>query len=50
MATDNSDPFEQGKLARFNQEPRKNPYPEGTEQYARWEQGYDFVARGLVAV
>lgn len=50
MAADNHDPFEQGKLARFNHEPRKNPYPEGTEQHDRWEYGYDFVERGLVAV
>jgi len=50
MAADDSDPFEQGKLACFNHEPRKNPYPKGTEQHDRWEQGYDFVARGLVAV
>jgi len=50
MAADDSDPFEQGKLARFNHEPRENPYPKGSEQYSRWEQGYDFVERGLVAV
>jgi hypothetical protein len=50
MAADDSDPFEQGKLACFNHEPRKNPYPKDTEQHDRWEQGYDFVARGLVAV
>lgn len=48
-AADN-DPFEQGKLARFNHEPRKNPYPEDSEQYERWEAGYKFIEQGLVAV
>ena len=50
MATDDSDPFEPGESAPVNQKPRNNTYPEDTEQHARWEQGYDFVARGLVAV
>ncbi|MGN6286963.1 MAG: hypothetical protein ACTHM2_17590 [Afipia sp.] len=51
MAADDGDPFEQGKLARYNNEPRTaNPYPENTEQHARWEAGYNFVEKGLVAV
>lgn len=44
------DPFEQGKLARFNREPRQNPYPEDSEQYERWEAGYKFIEQGLVSV
>jgi hypothetical protein len=50
MAADNGDPFEQGKLARYNNEPRNNPYPRDSEQHARWEAGYKFVERGLTAV
>jgi hypothetical protein len=47
MAADDNDPFEQGKLARFNNEPHDNPYPEDTEQHERWEAGYRFVEQGL---
>ncbi len=50
MAADDNDPFEQGKLVRFNREPRNNPYPEDSEQHARWEAGYKFIEQGLVAV
>jgi len=50
MAADDNDPFEEGKLARLNREPRKNPYPKDSEQYARWEAGYDFVEHGLASV
>lgn len=50
MAADDGDPFEQGKLARFNGEANTNPYPEESEQHARWEAGYKFVAQGLAAV
>ncbi len=50
MAAGDNDPFEQGKLARFNHEPRNNPYPKDSEQYARWEAGYKFIEQGLVAV
>ncbi len=50
MAAGDNDPFEKGKLARFNREPRKNPYPEDSEQHERWEAGYRFIEQGLVAV
>ena len=50
MAADDGDPFEQGKLARFNNEPHDNPYPENTEQRERWEAGYRFVEQGLMSV
>lgn len=50
MTATNNDPFEQGKLARFNREPRENPYPKDSEQHARWEAGYNFIEQGLVAV
>ena len=50
MAADDGDPFEQGKLARFNNEPHENPYPENSEQHIRWEAGYNFVEHGLMAV
>jgi hypothetical protein len=50
MAADDNDPFEEGKLARFNHAPRKNPYPKDSEQHARWEAGYDFVEQGLASV
>lgn len=50
MAADDGDPFEQGKLVRFNNEPNDNPYPENTEQHQRWEAGYKFVEQGLMAV
>jgi hypothetical protein len=50
MATKIEDPFEQGKLARLNGEPRKNPHPENTEPHRRWEAGYRFVEEGLTAV
>lgn len=50
MAADDTDPFEQGKLARFNNEPDENPYPRNTEQHQRWEAGYRFVEQGLTAV
>ncbi|MBX9709548.1 MAG: hypothetical protein K2X60_00770 [Xanthobacteraceae bacterium] len=50
MAAGDNEPFEQGKLARFNHEPRKNPYPKDSEQYQRWEAGYRFIEQGLVAV
>ena len=50
MAADDGDPFEQGKLARFNNEPHENPYPKDTEQHDRWEAGYRFVEHGLTAV
>ena len=49
-AAGDNDPFEQGKLTRFNREPRKNPYPKDSEQHARWEAGYKFIEQGLVAV
>jgi hypothetical protein len=47
---DDNDPFEQGKRACFNREPHHNPYPKDSEAYRRWEAGYKFVERGLVAV
>lgn len=50
MAADDGDPFEQGKLAQFNNEPHENPYPRNTEQHQRWEAGYRFVELGLTAV
>lgn len=50
MAADDGDPFEQGKLARFNKEPHENPYPPDSEQHLRWEAGYQFVEQGLIAV
>ena len=50
MAVDDGDPFEQGKLARFNNEAHDNPFPENSEQYARWEAGYNFIEQGLIAV
>ena len=50
MAADDGDPFEQGKLARFNNEPHENPYPENSEQHERWEAGYNYVEQGLMAV
>jgi hypothetical protein len=50
MAADDNDPFEEGKLARFNRQPRKNPYPKGSEQHERWEAGYKFIEEGLLAV
>ena len=50
MAADDGDPFEHGKLARFNNEPQYNPYPENTEQHQRWEAGYRFVEQGLMSV
>jgi hypothetical protein len=60
MAIDDSDPFEQGKRAKFNSAPGKNPepqnsypqnpYPKGSEQHQRWEAGYKFVEQGLAAV
>jgi hypothetical protein len=50
MAADDGDPFEQGKLAKFNGEPDKNPYPKDSEQHQRWEAGYRFIQQGLPAV
>jgi hypothetical protein len=50
MAENTKDPFEQGKLARVNGEPRKNPHPENTEPYRRWEAGYRFIEEGLTSV
>ncbi len=50
MVADDNDPFEQGKLARFNREPRTNPYPKDSEQYERWEAGYKFIEQGRVAI
>jgi hypothetical protein len=50
MAADDNDPFEEGKLARHNRAPRQNPYPKDSEQYERWEAGYDFIEHGLAAV
>ncbi len=50
MAVDDSDPFEQGKLAKFNGEPDENPYPKNSEQHERWDAGYKFVQHGLAAV
>jgi hypothetical protein len=47
---DDGDPFEQGKRAKLNRLPDKNPYPAGSEQYRRWEAGYKFVEQGLAAV
>jgi hypothetical protein len=49
MAADDNDAFEQGKLARFNNEPEVNPYPEGSEQAQRWLAGYRYVAEGRTA-
>lgn len=50
MAAGDNDPFEQGKLARLNNEPHRNPYPKDSEQYRRWEAGYRFVEQGLTSV
>jgi hypothetical protein len=50
MTATTEDPFEQGKLARLNGEPRRNPYPENTEPHRRWEAGYRFIEEGLTAV
>lgn len=65
MAADDGDPFEQGKLARFNQAKlerisndelhgdsvsHENPYPENTEEHRRWEAGYKFIEQGLMSV
>jgi hypothetical protein len=33
--------FEDGKRARFNNEPRKPPHAPSTPQYTRWMEGYD---------
>ncbi len=49
MAADDSDPFEQGKLARFNKEAHKNPYPPESEQSERWEAGYNYIEQGMHA-
>lgn len=49
MAADDDDPFEQGKFARFNNEPHDNPYPEDSEPHQRWEAGYRFVEQGLLS-
>jgi hypothetical protein len=46
MTADDNDPFEQGKLARFNGEPHVNPYPQDSEGWLRWEEGYRFVDEG----
>jgi hypothetical protein len=50
MAADDGDPFEQGKLAKFNGEPENNPYPKDSEQHQRWDAGYRFIQQGLPAV
>ena len=49
MAIDDNDPFEQGKLAKFNGEPDVNPYPENSEQHQRWQAGYKYIEQGLSA-
>jgi hypothetical protein len=49
MAADDNDPFEQGKLASFNKEAHDNPYPPDSEQYQRWEAGYNYIEQGMNA-
>ena len=38
------DPMEEGKLAAANDlDVTENPYAEGTDHHARWEEGYWYV-------